>query len=127
MPELEPGVKLLDLRTTAYQHLMDLSAASAPNPFGELLPFNPGVLPARLGYMTGALLCLLSSEQQHGRQRGACWLLYNAVIINVSVASMRTPVASLHVCAWSFCISDVSDIASVQCISDTGTSLGRKL
>ena len=58
MPELEPGIKLLDLRMTSYQQLMNLSAASAPNPFGELLPFNPGVLPSRLGYMTGAILCL---------------------------------------------------------------------
>ena len=59
MPEVEPGFKLLDLRTTSYQQLMSLSAASAPNPFGELLPFNPGVLPSRLGYMTGVLKCRL--------------------------------------------------------------------
>ena len=57
--EAEPGFKLLDLRSTSYQQLMDLSAASAPNPFGELLPFNPGVLPSRLGYMTGVLPCPL--------------------------------------------------------------------
>ena len=65
MPEMAPGMKLLDLRTTPHQQLMNLSAASAPNPFGELLPFNPGVLPSRLGYMTGKLtLLLLSTVQQ---------------------------------------------------------------
>ena len=53
MPDSEPGVTVLDLQTASYQQLMELSAASAPNPFGELLPFNPGVLPSRLGYMTG--------------------------------------------------------------------------
>ena len=53
MAPLQPGITLLDLRAVSYQQLMDLSAASAPNPFGELLPFDPGVLPSRLGYMTG--------------------------------------------------------------------------
>ncbi len=53
MAPLQPGMTLLDLRAVSYQQLMDLSAASAANPFGELLPFNPGVLPSRLGYMTG--------------------------------------------------------------------------
>ncbi|KAA6424409.1 MAG: hypothetical protein FRX49_05621 [Trebouxia sp. A1-2] len=53
MAPLQPGMTLLDLHAVSYQQLMDLSAASAANPFGELLPFNPGVLPARLGYMTG--------------------------------------------------------------------------
>ncbi|DBA86032.1 TPA: Lysine-specific demethylase 5A [Trebouxia sp. C0004] len=56
----QPGMTLLDLRAVSYQQLMDLSAASAANPFEELLPFNPGVLPSRLGYMTG---------QQPKRQR----------------------------------------------------------
>lgn len=55
MQQLEPGVTLLDLGTVSYQQLMDLSAASAADPFGELLAVNPGVLPSRLGYMTGAL------------------------------------------------------------------------
>lgn len=50
---LQPGMTLLDLGAVSYQQLMDLSAASAANPFGELLPFNPGVMPSRLGYMTG--------------------------------------------------------------------------
>lgn len=50
---LPAGMTLLDLRTVSHQQLMDLSAASASNPFGELLPFNPGVLPSRLGYMSG--------------------------------------------------------------------------
>lgn len=59
MPEMEPGMKVLDLRTTSHQQLMNLSAASAPNPFGELLPFNPGVLPSRLAYMTGKLTFML--------------------------------------------------------------------
>ena len=68
MQELEPGVKLLDLRTTSYQQLMDLSAASAPNPFGELLPFNPGVLPARLGYMTGVFPCLAATSTRVPQQ-----------------------------------------------------------
>lgn len=59
MSEMAPGMRLLDLHTTSHQQLMNLSAASAPNPFGELLPFNPGVLPSRLGYMTGTLTFLL--------------------------------------------------------------------
>jgi len=59
--QLEPGTTLLDLRTVSYQQLMDLSAASAADPFGELLPFNPGVLPSRLGYMTGALSLISAS------------------------------------------------------------------
>lgn len=62
MAPLQPGMTLLDLHAVSYQQLMDLSAASAANPFGELLPFNPGVLPARLGYMTGGALkpmCML--------------------------------------------------------------------
>ena len=50
---LQPGMTLLDLGAVSYQQLMDLSAASAANPFRELLPFKPGVLPSRLGYMTG--------------------------------------------------------------------------
>ena len=53
VPQMQPGMQLLDLRAVTHKQLMDLSAASAENPFGELLPFNPGVLPSRLGYMTG--------------------------------------------------------------------------
>ena len=82
MPEVEPGLKLLDLRMTSYQQLMDLSAASAPNPFGELLPFNPGVLPSRLGYMTGMLMCpLQSAEHSPDKQtcRGLCWLTHKFI------------------------------------------------
>lgn len=56
-PHIEPGLQLLDLRTTTHQQLMELSAASADDPFGELLPFTPGVLPSRLGYMTGMRTC----------------------------------------------------------------------
>lgn len=96
MPELEPGFKLLDLRTTAYQHLMDLSAASAPNPFGELLPFNPGVLPARLGYMTGASPCAFCHRSSNMAGRGILVGAYVAMMINLSVLSTHTLVPAFH-------------------------------
>lgn len=72
MPEVEPGLKVLDLTTVSYQQLMSLSAASAPNPFDELLPFNPGVLPSRLGYMTGLPMCLCQQTTEHYRDRQTC-------------------------------------------------------
>lgn len=53
-PALDPGVRFIDLSKASYEELMELAAASAANPFGEMLSFNPGVLPARLGYMTGS-------------------------------------------------------------------------
>lgn len=52
-PALEPGVRFVDLNKASYAELMELAAASAASPFGEMLDFNPGVLPSRLGYMTG--------------------------------------------------------------------------
>ena len=52
-PALEPGVRFVDLNKASYEELMELAAASAASPFGEMLDFNPGVLPSRLGYMTG--------------------------------------------------------------------------
>lgn len=53
-PPLSPGTRFIDMNKASYEELMQLAAASATNPFGELLPSNPGVLPSRLGYMTGA-------------------------------------------------------------------------
>lgn len=55
-PALEPGVSFIDLGKASYEELMELAAASAPNPFADMLSFNPGVLPSRLGYMTGQLM-----------------------------------------------------------------------
>ena len=52
-PALSPGTRLIDMSKASYEELMQLAAASASKPFGELLPRSPGVLPSRLGYMTG--------------------------------------------------------------------------
>ena len=62
-PALSPGTRFIDMAQASYEELMQLAAASAANPFGELLPRNPGVLPSRLGYMTGAC-----PSSQHCRQ-----------------------------------------------------------
>ena len=63
-PALEPGVRFIDLSKASYEELMELAAASAANPFSEMLSFNPGVLPSRLGYMTGAANGISKSLRQ---------------------------------------------------------------
>ena len=50
-----PEVPIVDLATTTREALMQLSVASCPDPLRDLLEAQPGVLPSRVAYVTGAL------------------------------------------------------------------------
>ena len=52
-PSALPEVPLVDLATTSREALMQLSAASCPDPLRDLLEEQPGVLPERVAYVTG--------------------------------------------------------------------------
>ena len=56
-PSAFPEVPIVDLATTSREALMQLSAASSPDPLRDLLEVQPGVLPHRVAYVTGELAC----------------------------------------------------------------------